>query len=263
MFMIIDGRKIADRILEEVKEKLRKSGKSLRLAAVLVGENPELEKFVQLKAKAAEKIGVAFPVYQFLKEIEADELVKRVREVLSFNDGVLVELPLPQHIDQQAVLNEIPEEKDVDVLSQKSQEKFFSGKSKVLPPSVEAVKQIFEEYKIDPKGKTAVVFGQGILVGKPVSHWLANQGAKVSIIIEHTKEPAEISKYADIVISGVGQADLITADMVKDGAVAIDFGKDVDFEEVSQKAGLITPPTGGVGPIVVAAVLKNFVELNS
>ena len=260
--MIVDGRKIADEILEEVKEKLRKSGKSLRLAAVLVGDDHELNKFVRLKEKAAKETGIVFPIYQFPKEIKTNELVGRIKEILPYSDGVLVELPLPRHIDQQAVLNEIPLEKDVDVLSEKSQEKFFAGQSKILPPAVEAVKQIFKEYEIEPKGKMAAVFGQGLLVGKPVSHWLAREGAKVSIIDEKTERPGEISRDADIIVSGVGKPNLINDKMVKDGAVVIDFGRDVEFESVSKKAGLITPPKGGVGPIVVAAVLKNLVELN-
>lgn len=259
--MVIEGKKIAPKILDELKNRVKEKNLKLRLAAVLVGENSELEKFVQLKAKVAEEVGIAFSVYQFPESIKTDELAGRVRQIASFDDGVLVELPLPKHIDQQAVLNEIPVEKDVDVLSEKSQERFFSGKSKILPPSVEAVKQIFEEYGVEPKGKTAAVFGQGLLVGKPVSHWLARQGANVSIITEETKEPEKISGEADIIVSGVGKVNLINDTMVKDGAVVIDFGKDVDFEPVSKKASLITPPTGGVGPIVVAVVLKNLIDL--
>lgn len=260
--MIVDGKKIARRVLDELKDRVKEKNLKLRLAAVLVGEDPKLEKFVQLKAKAAEEVGIAFPVYQFPESIQTNELAGRVRQIASFNDGILVELPLPKHIDQQAVLNKIPIEKDVDVLSEKSQEKFFSGKSKILSPAVEAVKQIFEEYKIEPKGKAAAVFGQGLLVGKPVSHWLARQGAKVSVITEDTKGPEKISQKADIIVSGVGQPNLITEEMVKDEAIVIDFGKDVDFKNVAKKAGLMTPPVDGVGPIVVAAVLKNLIKLH-
>ena len=259
--MIIDGKKIAKKILEEVKDKLQKSGKFLRLAAILVGGDPELKKFVELKKKAAEEIGFDFKTYEFSENISNDELKKEVSKIVETADGVIIELPLPRHLNTQDLLNLIPGEKDVDVLSQKGQNDFYANRSKILPPAVETVKQIFEEYKIDSRGKTAVLFGQGLLVGKPASHWLKNQGAIVSVIDEFTKDPAEISKFSDIVISGVGKPGLISGDMVKDGATVIDFGKDVDFENVSQKAGLITPPTGGVGPIVVVAVLKNLIEL--
>ena len=261
--MIIDGRKIAQKILDEAKDNLQKSGKKLRLAAVLVGDNPELKKFLELKRKAAEGIGIEFKQYDFPQNITDNELRDELDKICEEKmiHGVIIELPLLIHLNTQYLLNTIPEEKDIDVLSEKSQDKFFSGKSKVLPPAVEAVRQIFEEYGIEPKDKAAAVFGQGLLVGKPVSHWLAGQGAEVSIIDENTEEPDKISREADIIVSGVGRPDLINDTMVKDGATVVDFGKDVDFEPVSKKAGLITPPVGGVGPIVVAAVLKNLVDL--
>lgn len=261
--MIIDGKKIAQKILEEVKEKIQKSEKKFRLVAIFVGENPELRKFVELKKKAAEEIGVDFKIHEFPENITNNKLREELNKIckVKTTNGVIIELPLPKHLNTQYLLNTIPEEKDVDVLSEKSQGKFFTGRSKILPPSVETVKQIFKEYNIEPKGKTAAVFGYGLLVGKLVSHWLINQGATVSIITEFIKEPDKISKEADIIVSGVGKQNLITEDMVKENAVVIDFGKDVDFETVSKKASLITPPTGGVGPIVVAGVLENLVEL--
>ena len=261
--MIIDGRKIAQRILEETKEKAKKFKKPLRLAAVLVGENTDLKKFVELKKKAAEEIGIEFKIYKFPESITNNKLREELNKIskVKTTHGVIIELPLPKHLNTQYLLNTIPVEKDIDVLSEKSQGKFFNDRGKVLPPSVEAVKQIFEEYNINPKGKKVAVFGYGLLVGKLVSHWLMNQGATVSIVIEYTKEPEKISKEADIVISGVGKQNLITDDMIKKGTVVIDFGKDADFENISKKAGLITPPVGGVGPIVVAAVLKNLVDL--
>lgn len=267
--MIIDGKEIAKNILNELKQKIGKSGKKFCLAAVLVGESPDLKKFIELKKKAAREIGVEFKVYEFPGNITNNKLREELNRIskVKTTHGVIIELPLPNHLNTQYLLNTILEEKDVDVLSQRSQGSFFTGKSKILPPAVEAVKQIFEEYKIEPKGKTAAVFGYGLLVGKFVSHWLVIQGATVSIITEHTKEPGKFSKEADIIISGVGKTGLITENMVKEGATVIDFGKpskggsDVDFETVSKKAGLITPSIGGVGPIVVAAVLKNLVEL--
>ena len=266
--MIIDGKKIARKILRQAQDKLSQvEGKPLRLAAVLVGPSTSsgqaLKKFVELKKKAAQEIGVEFRTYEFPEDISNNQLREELNKIVKVKTthGVIVELPLPGHLNTQYLLNTLPEEKDVDVLSEKSQGKFFTGRSKILPPSVEAVKQIFQEYKIEPKGKAAAVFGYGLLVGKFMSHWLVQQGATISIITEHTKEPEKISKEADIIVSGVGRPNLITEKMVRDGAVVIDFGKDVDFESVSKKAGLITPPTGGVGPIVVATVLKNLVDL--
>ncbi|MBI2063380.1 MAG: bifunctional 5,10-methylenetetrahydrofolate dehydrogenase/5,10-methenyltetrahydrofolate cyclohydrolase [Candidatus Yanofskybacteria bacterium] len=186
------------------------------------------------------------------------------------NHGVLIELPLPAHINTQYILNAIPQEKDVDVLSERAQGTFFArleakllgvGRSLILPPAVEAVKTIFKKYDINLKGKKCAIFGYGLLVGKPISHWLASQGATVSIINEFTPNPAELSRHADIIVAGTGQEGLIAEEMVKEEAVVIDFGKDVDFEPIAKKASLITPPIGGVGPIVIAAVLKNLLAL--
>lgn len=273
--MIIDGKKIAEEIISQITDEIKQLSKQPRLAALLVGDYPGSWKFLELKKIAAKKIGIDFRIYEFPESVTTRELRKEIVAIskAQVNSGVIIELPLPAHINTQYVLNAIPEEKDVDVLSQKAQGAFFTGRSKILPPAVEAVKIVFEKYNIEIKGKNCAVFGYGILVGKPISHWLAANGATVSIINEFTPDPKLFTLNADIIISGVGpirnpvgsngvnKPNLITADMVKDGAVIIDFGPDVDFPSVSPKCSLITPPTGGIGPIVVAAVLKNLVVI--
>lgn len=287
--MIIDGKAIAEEVLVELAGEVKaitattahlRVGVRSRLAAVLVGDHAGSHKFLELKKKAAQKIRIDFRLYEFPADITTQKLRKEIVGIAKaqVNDGVMIELPLPSHINTQYVLNAIPPEKDVDVLSEKSQGAFFAGRSAVLPPAVEAVKIILEKHGIEPKGKNCAVFGYGLLVGKPVSHWLASQGATVSVINEFTLNPERYSQDADIVISGVGPVrgkdplralaasngaskPLITVDMIKEGAVIIDFGKDVDFGIISKKAGLITPPLGGVGPIVIAAVLSNLVCL--
>ncbi len=288
--MNIDGKKIAEEMLLEIGKAValrRAQGESLRLAAILVGSSSKvqppdplaveplggLRKFLELKKKAAEKIGVDFRIYKFPANITTQKLRKEIVGIAKarVNHGALVELPLPPHINTQYILNAIPPEKDPDVLSEKAQGAFFADRSKVLPPAVEAAKIIFEKYGIEPRGKSCAVFGYGLLVGKPISHWLALRGATVSIINEFTLNPNHYTLNADIIISGVGKPNLIKADMIRDGAVVIDFGHnqqpatnlvgDVDFEGVSKKSSLITPIPGGVGPVVVAAVLKNLITL--
>src|SRR3989344_6364646 len=261
--MIVDGKKIAERILGKVTERVVKLSKPLKMAAILIGDDPKSKKFLELKKKAAESVGVDFDIYEFSADMKTRDLVLEVEKVAQDIDygGILIELPIPEGIDMVAVLNAVLLEKDVDMLSFESQEKFYSGDFSILSPAVEAVKSIFEEYMIEPKDKKAAVFGQGILVGKPVSFWLEKQGSLVTAIDEFTKNPETYSREADILISGVGKTGLIKADMVKDGAVVIDFGPDVDFESVNKKASLITPPTGGVGPIVIAGVLKNLLTV--
>jgi len=294
--MVIDGRKIADRILGELKSEVAKIKKPPYLAAVLVsphtkrepapaapsgasprygvgvGDDAGSRRFLESKKKAAESVGIECRIYEFPEKISNGELRKKLNQIVKATTcgGMIIELPLPEYLNTQAILNAVPEEKDPDVLSQKAQGAFFAGRSDILPPSVEAVKQILEEYKIEPKGKLVAVFGYGLLVGKPVSQWLTQQGAMVSVINEFTLNAERYSLNADIIVSGVGKPGLIKSDMVKDDAIVIDFGfagmekgiaGDVDFEEVSKKASLITPIPGGTGPIVVAAVLKNFVKL--
>lgn len=270
--MIIDGRKIAEEVLEELKKDVSSRGLKLRLAAVLVGDDSEFKKFVKLKEKAAERVGIDFTTYRFPEGIEMGELKNNLVEISEWADGVLVELPLPKNIDQQAVLNDISVEKDVDVLSDEAQKLFYDNKSKINPPAVEALKIVLEKNNILLNGKRAAVFGQGVLVGKPISHWLEQESVEVFRIRSKTENPGELSRQADIVIAGVGKPGLVMGDMIKDGAVVIDFGYgknlagkmvgDVDFDSVSSKASLTTPVPGGMGPILIAAVLKNLVVLN-
>ncbi len=271
---IINGRQIADKILEEIREKVRAQNLSLVLGAVLVGNVSALKKFVDLKAKAAEKAGVGFKYFNFPEDIKTVELSEKIKQICNSDEvnGLLVELPLPKHLNQQDVLNAISIKKDVDVLSSKAQEKFYAGDFKILPPAVEALKIVMNEIGLDPKGKPVAVFGRGLLVGKPIAHWLESVGAEVFEIDEFTENPSVYSLKADIIVSGVGKPDLITGDMVKEGAFVFDFGYgkkdgemmgDIDFDSVAPKCQYITPVPGGMGPIVVASVLKNLVELNS
>lgn len=272
--MIIDGKKLAQEILEEVVGGVKKLNKPLRLAAVLVGNNPANKKFLELKQAAAKKVGIDFRSYEFPENITTKELRSKVNEIskVKTNSGVIVELPLPPHINAQVVLNAIPESKDIDVLSQKAQGEFFVSRSRILPLPVEVVKIILGKSKFDIRGKNCVVFGYGLLVGRQVSHWLAQNKATVTIINETTANPSFFSQNADLVIAGVGRANLIKSDMIKNGAIVIDFGisyidgrpvGDIDFTNVTEKALLITPVPGGTGPMVIAVALKNLLTLNS
>jgi methylenetetrahydrofolate dehydrogenase (NADP+)/methenyltetrahydrofolate cyclohydrolase len=297
--MVIDGKQISREVLERLKKEIGQKNLKLRLAAVLVSNNPGIKKFVELKGQAAKEIGVDYDIFEFPETITEDFLKGEVRKIVQDeeNDGVLVELPLPKGINAQNILNEINIEKDVDALSHEAQDKFFSNKSVILPPAVEAVKTVLEFYgygikdkprsrnseslrgnlaaeplsEFSLRGKKAVVFGYGLLVGRPVAHWLSQGGAQVVVIDKYTKDPRKYSIEADIVVSGVGKPGLISGDMVKDGVIAIDFGYenkdgqivgDFKFDEIAPKASLITPVPGGIGPVVVAAVLKNLVRLS-
>jgi methylenetetrahydrofolate dehydrogenase (NADP+)/methenyltetrahydrofolate cyclohydrolase len=185
--------------------------------------------------------------------------------------GVIIQLPLPNHIDTQAILNTVVPEKDVDVLSARAVGDFQVGKAKVVPPVAGAVEELLRKNKIDPKGKKTIVIGYGRLVGQPLATWFLAAGALVTIIKTLEQFESSLLKDADIVVSGVGKPHLVAGEYIKNGAVVIDVGTsevngemvgDVDFESASKIASFITPAQGGVGPLTVAMVFKNLLTLS-
>lgn len=269
--MLIDGKKIAEEIKKELKAKLAKSKKKLRLAIIQVGDNEVTARFIKQKEKFAAEIGVGTRSYNFSNDISTTALRKKVSEIchLKRNSGVIIQLPLPSHINTQYILDGIPPEKDVDVLSAKALGKFATGKG-VFPPVVGAIKEILERHRVEIKGRNIAVIGAGKLVGAPVAAWLTTQGATVSVLNEYSSHPTHYTLYSDIIISGIGKPGFITADMVKNDVVIIDAGTseqasklvgDVD-PTVAQKALLFTPVPGGIGPITVAMIFKNLFLLN-
>ncbi|MCX6731863.1 MAG: bifunctional 5,10-methylenetetrahydrofolate dehydrogenase/5,10-methenyltetrahydrofolate cyclohydrolase [Candidatus Parcubacteria bacterium] len=258
--MIIDGKKLA----EEIKNTL--DGKGLKLAIVQVGEDEASKKFIEKKIKFAEDIGAKTRVYNLPADITTNKLRQKMAEISHIleNDGVILQLPLPAQIKTQYVLNGIIVSKDVDVLSSRAFGDFATGHSKILPPVVGAIKKIFDQYNIDIKNKNIVVVGAGRLVGRPVAVWLMNQGATISVINEFTPDISEFTKKADIIISGAGKPGLIKSEIVKDGVVIIDAGFPVGDADpaVADKSSLFTPVPGGIGPLTVAMVFKNLIELN-
>jgi len=262
--VILNGEKLADKILNNLKEEIKRRQLKLSLAVVLVGNDESSKIYVRKKEEASKKIGIGFNLYHFEQGISQAELEKEVKKIAENkeNSGVIIQLPLPERIDTKKILDLIPSQKDVDVLSEVNFEKFSRGKSGVMPPTVGAVWAILKEYKISLKGKDVVIVGAGRLVGKPLAAQMALQKAEFAVLDKTTEDLAYYTKKADILISGVGKKKLIKNNMVKDGAVVIDVGGDVDFEQVSKKAGYITPAKGGVGPLTVACLLNNLVKLN-
>lgn len=245
-----------------------------RIAAVLVGVQKEMRRFLEIKEEMAVKAGFKYQWYEFPADITTKKLRAEIVKIAKQKkvSGIILELPLPKHINQQAVLNAIPQEKDPDVLSQKAQGAFFVGRSAVMPPCPAAVKAILDYHQIDVIGKRAAVFGYGLLVGRPAAHMLASMRASVIIIARNDPDQAKLCRQADIIVTGTGRVNMVTADIVQDGAIVMDFGYgkinnkisgDVDFESVSKKASLITPVPGGVGPLVCAVALQNILKLKA
>src|SRR3989344_4957582 len=277
--MIIDGKAIAEKIKSSLREEISSSKKKIRLAVIEVGSDLVMKKFVEQKKKFADAIGVDVRVYEIPVDISTNKLREKVSEIVHIkeNNGVIVQLPLPPQINTQYILDAIVPEKDPDMLSSKSWGAFAAGRAKILPPVAGAVKAVFDEHKVEIRDRNAVVIGAGRLVGKPLATWLLNAGATVSVIHRGTKNPEEYTRKADIIISGVGKPKLITSVMVKEGVVAIDCGTsesppgagqasrqgvgDID-PGVSEKASLFAPVPGGVGPVTVAMLFKNLVELS-
>jgi len=258
--MLIDGKKIA----EEIKATL--NGKGLKLAIVMVGDDEASKKFIEKKIKFGQEIGAETRVYNLSADISTNQLRQKMAEIshIKENDGVILQLPLPSQIKTQYVLNGIITSKDVDVLSSRAFGDFATGHSKILPPVVGAIKEIFERNKIEARGKNVVVVGAGKLVGMPANVWFINQGATVSVVNEFTPDISLFTQNADIVISGAGRPGLIKSEIVKEGVIIIDAGSlkgDVE-PAVAEKASLFTPVPGGIGPLTVAMVFKNLIELN-
>jgi methylenetetrahydrofolate dehydrogenase (NADP+)/methenyltetrahydrofolate cyclohydrolase len=270
--ILLDGKKLAEKILSELKEEIARLGKKPRLAVVSVGENAASQKFIEQKKKKAEEIGVEVNISYFSAGISESDLKENISRLAADNsvDGLIIQLPLPEKFNMQEILDMIPPEKDLDLLSSASWANFIVGSFSILPPVAGAIKAIFEEYGIDYKHAYTVVVGNGKLVGKPVAAWLKNEGATFAVIDENTENISGVIQSGDIVITGVGKPNLITAEMIKDGAVVIDAGTsesggkvvgDVDFGSVAPQASYITPVPGGVGPLTVAMLFKNLVAL--
>ncbi len=255
MTVILNGKKLADRILERLKEEVKKLP-PIKLAVVLVGEDPASLNFVKQKQKAAEKIGIGFGLYKFDSKISNQSLIKEVEKNINdeFITGIIIQLPLPPHIDTDKIINLIPPKKDPDALSV---DNFL-----VEPPTVSGIMKLIQEYGIKVKDKKIAIIGEGRLVGKPLAKTMKKAGADLIICDRDTKNLKSKTLKADILVSATGCPCLIKKDMIKRETVVIDAGdNDVDFERVKKKAKYITPPIGGVGPMTVAMLLSNLVRL--
>ena len=269
--MNIDGKKIAQEILDGLKTDLAKLEFKPKLIDVLVGEDQVVETYVRIKAKRAEEIGVDFELRRFPADISQEQLEK---EVVALNAtpnlcGLIIQLPLPENLDRQKILDKIDPRFDVDVITSTNLGSLFTGRQFFIPATAAAIIHIIDYEKILLEGKSVLMVGAGDLVGKPVTFLLMQRHATTTIANAATRNLKELALNADIIISGTGVPKLITGDMVKNGAVIIDagtaesaggIGGDVDFDAVAPKASLITPVPGGVGPVTVAMLLYNTVQ---
>lgn len=267
--ILLDGKNLAAKCKARIRSEAEQLSRCPGLAVILVGDDPASRTYVNGKKKDCTECGFYSEEYTLPESTSQAELLELVKILNSRDDidGILVQLPLPKHIEQTAILQAILPDKDVDCFHPQNIGNMFIGEPTFLPCTPAGVMSILDEYSIEPSGKRAVVLGRSNIVGKPMALLLLHRNATVTICHSKTPNLAEICQEADILISAVGKTKLITANMVKEGATVIDVamnrdenGKlcgDVDFQAVAQKADYITPVPGGVGPMTRAALMEN------
>lgn len=267
--MILDGKILAEKIKSEIKQKIAQSGKQIKLAVVLVGEDPASCIYVRNKTKDCADVGIISEEYRLKEDTSREELLSLIDKLngdTSVN-GILVQFPLPKHLSEDEVVKRISPEKDVDGFSQINLGGVASGNRECFVSCTPAgAMELIKSSGIDLNGKNAVVVGRSNNVGKPMALLLLNENATVTVCHSKTENLAEFTKHADVLVSAVGKPHYITADMVKENAVVIDIGisridgkqvGDVDFENVSKKVFAITPNPGGTGPMTRAMLMVN------
>lgn len=270
---IIDGKLVAKTIREDLKSKISEAydsyGKKFKLSVIIAGDDPASEIYVRNKSKACEEAGIISETIKLPADVSQEELELTVNNLVNDDtvDGILVQLPLPKGLDEKKVLKLIPPEKDVDGFSDSNVGRLtlFSDDA-LYSCTPHGIMKLLEFYNVPLCGKHAVVVGRSNIVGKPMALMLLRKDCTVTVCHSKTVNLAEFTKTADILVCAVGKKHLITADMVKDGAIVVDAGMnrengklygDVDYDEVSKKASLITPVPGGVGPMTITMLLYN------
>lgn len=274
MAEIISGKETAAKIRERLRaqiDQLREKGYQPGLAVVIVGDDPASQVYVRNKEKACKEVGIAAQTFALPKETTQQELMALIDTLNARSDvhGILVQLPLPRHLDEHQVINAILPEKDVDAFHPVNVGKIMIGDFDYVPCTPAGVMALLEEAQIDVSGKRAVVIGRSNIVGKPQAMLLLHKNATVTICHSKTQHLEKITRQADIVVVAIGKAHFLRGDMVKDGVVVIDVGMnrlengklagDVDFDTVAPKASYITPVPGGVGPMTITMLLQNTV----
>ncbi len=269
--MLIKGKKLAEAIHASTAEhiaKLKKQGLNPTLAVVLVGDDKPSERYVQKKQEAAEKVGLTFELHKLPADISKDDIIQKIVDIQKNKDlsGLIVQLPLPEPLYTDEVLNAIDPSVDVDCLTNSNLGKLVMKTNIITPPTPNAVMTILESQKIDLAGKNVTIIGVGALVGKPLAIMMMNKRASVTTCNSATADVKEKCLNADIIVTGVGKPHVVTADMVNPNTIVIDTGVtfetgklsgDVDVEDIDKKGCVVTPTPGGVGPLTVAHLLQN------
>jgi methylenetetrahydrofolate dehydrogenase (NADP+)/methenyltetrahydrofolate cyclohydrolase len=276
MAQIISGKEVALKVREDIKKEVselyEKTGKRPGLAVIIVGEDPASQVYVRNKAKGCEEVGFHSEVYRLPEQTEMSELLALIDKLNKDESihGILCQLPLPKHLDETAVILAIDPNKDVDAFHPVNTGKIMIGNYSFLPCTPAGVMELIASTGVDIAGKECVVVGRSNIVGKPQAMLLLQKNGTVTICHSRTKDLAEVTKRADILVVAVGRANFITGDMVKEGAIVVDVGinrgedgklvGDVHFDSIKDKASYITPVPGGVGPMTITCLMENTIE---
>ena len=275
MATIIDGKKVSQKIREELKEeceKIKKQGIIPKLAVIMVGDNPASKVYVRNKNKACQEIGIEYEEYFLKSEITQEKLIELIEDLNNRKDinGILLQSPIPNHLDINEAFRKISPEKDVDGFHPANIGKLILNQDTFVSCTPYGIMKLFAEYNIDLNGKHVVILGRSNIVGKPLIACCLNRNATVTVCHWKTENLEEHTKKADILIVAIGKANFVKKEMIKDGAVIIDVGinrtdegkltGDVDFENVKDVAGYITPVPGGVGPMTIAMLMNNVIK---
>ena len=270
MSIIMDGEALSLKMQDEMKQQLKSCMIRPSVAVIQVGDDPASNSYIKRKEKACNAVGVYFRHYKFDADTPELSIINKIKELNNddYVNGILVQLPLPERYNEKRIANSISNSKDVDGLTDINTGRMINGRKTLVPCTPLGVMRILEEYEIELVGKHVVIVGRGKLVGKPLATLMLAADATVTVCHSKTTNLAEITKQADVLVCAVGSPKMITADMVREGAVVIDVGVnrvdgklcgDVDFDKVSKKASYITPFPKGVGPMTVAMLLENIV----
>jgi len=274
MIHTIDGKAIAQKLLDSLKKQIAQLPTQPKLAVVYVGDDKPSRTYIRRKQQAAEYVGIDFALHTFPPHISKQDLIQNIITIQKDKNlsGVIVQLPLPEPLYTDEVLNAVRPEFDVDCLTDTNIGKLVMKTHAITPPTPEAVCVVLDEIAVNVEGKNITIIGAGALVGKPLSVMLLNRKATVTTCNSRTKNLKKHCRKADIIVSAVGKKDLVRGNMVKKGTIVIDTGisfekgkmyGDINFKEVSKKASYVTPTPGGIGPITVALLLKNVIQLSS
>lgn len=270
--MILDGKKLREELLANYKNIIEKENLKIKLAIIQVGDNEASNIYVKNKEKYCNMVGIKTDIYKLSSDTKEEELINLIDKLNKIKEvtGIILQSPVPKHIDYDKCSKTILSSKDVDGFTKENIYKLYMNEDTIMPATVKGIIVLLKKYNINIDGSNVVIIGRGNIVGKPLSLALTNENATVSLLHSHTKDITKYTKEADIIISACGTPNIITSDMIKDNSVVIDVGVnringkivgDVDFESVSKKASYITPNPGGVGPMTIAMIIDNLIEL--